>query len=736
MRALRPEDPETLGGHRLLARLGAGGMGTVYLARAADGTPVALKVIRAEYAADPAFRARFRREVRLAGGISGRWVVPVTAADAEADSPWLATAFVAGPSLAEAVTALGPLPGATVVGLGARLGQALAEMHTTGLVHRDVKPGNILLALDGPRLIDFGIALGAGGAALTALTAPDAVIGTPGYLSPEQARASAGEVAAPSDVFALGCVLAYAATGRRPFGTGDPSAVLYRTVHEEPDLAALHGVVPAEVAAAVTACLEKEPAARPTASELRATFEAAGPDPDSARVRGSWLPPEVLRLVAERSTRALDPPPRPPYTAPETLSPGINDERPSRRRALVIGGSAVTALAASGGAAAVLLIRRPPPTQGGGSPRLPTRTVGFQADMSGADKDTGTAQERAARLAVADHNARKDIAFRLALVAHDDRGEADRAATIARRLVADPAMCATIGPTSPAAVRAAAPVYGEASMPFLLVSAEPDTIGLSTADARTLCVTRAGNSSRALPLIHYLTHTRPSRRTAVIEDAAAGAASREVARDIREAPPNEDDGGEVTVHALAADQDDPTAAVAEALDAGAEAVVFAGTSPARAAACARALAAAGFTGERAGLEPVMRPAFLDAAGDTAEGWVFEAPYTEAQSTDTKEARAFTSAYRAKYRTAPGRWAAEAYDAVGLLGRALDAFGSRTAVTPAQVAERLFRTSYEGLAKPLSFMDDGTHMIRLEQSGFLYRVESGRFGFLGRFDQVR
>lgn len=250
MKPLTSQDPRTVGEFRTLVRLGAGGMGVVYLARSAGGALAAVKVIRAEHAADPGFRARFRREAEAAGRVTGPWVVPVTGTDPEAREPWLATAFVPGPSLGEAVEARGPLPVATVGALGARLAEALAAVHDAGLVHRDVKPGNVLLALDGPRLIDFGIARHEGA---TALTATGAVIGTPGFLAPEQA--SAGPLGPACDVFSLGCVLVYAATGRRPFGAGTPAGLLFRTVHEEPDLSA----VPAGLLPLLADCLAKDP---------------------------------------------------------------------------------------------------------------------------------------------------------------------------------------------------------------------------------------------------------------------------------------------------------------------------------------------------------------------------------------------------------------------------------------------------------------------------------------------
>ncbi|MFI5942483.1 ABC transporter substrate-binding protein [Streptomyces uncialis] len=233
---LLPQDPSSIGGHRLLARLGAGGMGVVYLARAESGALAAVKVIQAEHADTEDFRTRFRREADAARRVHSPWAVPVTGADLDADQPWLATAFVPGPALQEAVMACGPLPVHSVRVLAKMLAGALDAVHAAGLVHRDIKPGNVLLAVDGPRLIDFGIARSLDD---TALTSADLVIGTPGFLAPEQARADGVDLGPASDIFSLGCLLAYAVTGRPPFGFGAPDALLYRTVHGEPDLAGI-----------------------------------------------------------------------------------------------------------------------------------------------------------------------------------------------------------------------------------------------------------------------------------------------------------------------------------------------------------------------------------------------------------------------------------------------------------------------------------------------------------------
>jgi ABC-type branched-subunit amino acid transport system substrate-binding protein len=726
MQPLTADDPEDIGGHRLLARLGAGGMGVVFLARTPGGGLVAVKTIRAEHAADPAFRTRFRREVTAVRGLTGHWLVPVVAADAEAREPWLATEFVPGPSLVEAVDAAGPWPVAAVRALGGRLADALAAVHAADVVHRDVKPGNVLLALDGPRLIDFGIAHAAGA---TALTAPGAVIGTPGFLAPEQAQARAAEVGPPSDVFSLGCVLAYTASGRRPFGTGNAAGVLFRTVHEEPDLTG----VPGEVRALIGACLAKEPAGRPTAAEVAAALR----DPRAALAREAaearyWLPPAVLRLVAERSARALDvPAPRRPVrrpsgdeppTGPAPSHPG--DARPpSRRRVLLLGSAAVSVVAVGGGAAAWLASGRRHTGAPGG--RLPVHTLGFQADLSGADAADGVAQERGARLAVEQHNARAGITFRLALDTVDDRGEAARAEQAARRFTGA-GVSAVLGPGTAPAALAAGPLYQDARTAMVLISL--DDTGLTRSDPRTLRVTRAPESSLAIPLVSYLSSVRPVDRTAVIDDRAAGRTGSDLVNALSLTPPR---GGRTSVHPVAADSDDFAPAVRAAVAAEAGAVVFSGTSPERAARCARALADAGFTGPRLGTWHIMRPAFLQLAGAAGQEWVFGTPFTDPGSVSP----VFRTAHRARYGTAPGRWSPEAYDAVGLVARTLEGLGETAGTGPGAVAQHLFDATYEGIAKTLRFTTDGANGLQPRGLYFLFQAQGSAFRFLGRYDQV-
>ncbi|MFE9631528.1 serine/threonine-protein kinase [Streptomyces sp. NPDC006463] len=258
MEELEPGDPRKLGRYRIVARLGSGGMGRVYLARSVSGRALAVKVVRAELAEDPEFRRRFAREVEAARRVTGFFTAAVVDADLEGTPAWLATAYVEGMSLQQAVQAHGGWPQRSVLALGTGLGEALEAIHRAGLVHRDLKPSNVLLAADGPRVIDFGISVGSD---LSAVTQTGAAIGTPGFMSPEQVR---GEPVGPAaDVFALGGVLAYAATGAGPFGTGSAHVVNFRAVYEEPDLTGLPPGL--EV---IGRCLVKEPGLRPALSEV------------------------------------------------------------------------------------------------------------------------------------------------------------------------------------------------------------------------------------------------------------------------------------------------------------------------------------------------------------------------------------------------------------------------------------------------------------------------------------
>ncbi|MFF5263893.1 serine/threonine-protein kinase [Actinomadura viridis] len=287
MEPLQPDDPRRVDRYELIARLGAGGMGRVFYGRSPGGRPVAVKVVHPEYGADAGFRLRFAREVEAARRVGGFHTAQVVDADPRADPPWLVTAYVDGPSLQTVVGEQGPLPADRVRALGAALVEGLIAIHGCGLVHRDLKPGNVIMGADGPRVIDFGVARALDA---TAVTDTGAIVGTPAYMSPEQAL---GKEAGPaSDVFSLGAVLAYAATGTVPFGRGALAAVVYRVVNEDPDL----GGVPEELRGIVGRCLAKDPGERPDLRELLSLL-VGEPPPDGA-------PPDA-DLRAEGETAEL-----------------------------------------------------------------------------------------------------------------------------------------------------------------------------------------------------------------------------------------------------------------------------------------------------------------------------------------------------------------------------------------------------------------------------------------------
>ncbi|QYX76428.1 protein kinase domain-containing protein [Streptomyces akebiae] len=289
MEPLGSDDPEELGPYRLVARLGAGGMGRVYLARSPQGRTVAVKAIRPELMGDKNFRVRFRREVEAAGAVGGRYTAPVVDADPEAPIPWLATDYIAGPTVAEAVAAHGPLPVESVLVLGAGIAEALISVQAAGLVHRDLKPSNVLLAADGPRVIDFGIVRASDG---YDLTRSGALFGSFEYMCPEQAT---GEPLGPEgDIFSLGSVLTFAASGHAPFSGSAAATLLYQVVHSTPDLTG----VPEPLDKIINLCLTKDPRLRITPDKLAAACAPGGVEHLTA---DGWLPPSVASSVALRA---------------------------------------------------------------------------------------------------------------------------------------------------------------------------------------------------------------------------------------------------------------------------------------------------------------------------------------------------------------------------------------------------------------------------------------------------
>lgn len=383
--ALLHDDPHTIGPYRLLARLGGGGMGTVYLGRTAGGRTVAVKVLHDRLAAQPEPRTRFRLETDAARVIGGQYGAAVHDADPSAPCPWLATEYVIGPSLEDAVRTGGPLPTPAVRGVGAALAQGLAQLHHSEAVHRDLKPSNVILTTSGPKIIDFGVARAIGEERLTDL---GAAVGTPAFMSPEQAAGQ--EHTAAGDVFALAGVLVFAASGHGPFGTGHPGELLYRVQHAEPDLG---GVAP-ELAAVLTRCLSKTPTDRPTTGELAAALTTD--DDPSPFV--DVLPDAVLREIARRADAVwLPPPPRLPPPPPDAPAPPMARAHPSRRRllALTAGGVLTGGALAGGGAWAWLGGRdgaqapspRRTPTRTASGPKPPARlwTLPIRCPETGGD---------------------------------------------------------------------------------------------------------------------------------------------------------------------------------------------------------------------------------------------------------------------------------------------------------------------------------------------------------------
>jgi hypothetical protein len=391
---LTATDPRTVAGYRLQARLGGAGWGQVYLSFTPERRPIAIKVMRSEYAGDEEFRRRFRQEIQAGQRVRSRYTAPVLAADPDALLPWLATAYVAGPSLRSAVTDIGPLPVSTTFRLLAGVAEALTAIHASGLIHRNLTPSNVILASDGPRVIDFGIALAADG---TALTHSGPRIGRTACMAPEQIE---GRPLTPAtDVFALGQLALYAVTGRTAFGEGDEGGVAGRIVDQHPDLTDC----PPELRDLVDRCLAKDPAERPIPHDVIAISHARTTGATRAPAE-SWLPPAVATALADYDatvaptpTAATDQTDRPTAAipAPDPTGPTVAAPRqtPRRRRGRRAAGISVVAVVIAAGAVIWALTTRSHQTAGPGNTATgrTTSQAAAGADTTGRAGETGTA---------------------------------------------------------------------------------------------------------------------------------------------------------------------------------------------------------------------------------------------------------------------------------------------------------------------------------------------------------
>ncbi|MFI6730463.1 protein kinase [Streptomyces atratus] len=392
IKPLAASDPARIGPYLLLGRLGAGGMGRVFLARSDSGRTVAVKVVHEEHVSDEQFRARFRREIEAARRVGERYTAPVLDAGPGDEPPWVATGYVPGLSLEQVVRLYGPLPAASLHALADGLLKALKDIHGAGIVHRDLKPSNVMLTVDGTKVIDFGIARALETSVESLLTSTGMAIGSPGFMSPEQVRGQ--RVGVKSDVFTLGCVLTYAATGQLPFGqrASNQHAVMFQIVEGEPDLTRVED---AALRALIARCLTKGIDQRPDVDELLEDPER--PRPRAAR--GAWLPAGVVAHLAQQSARLLDAEAAPlreepvdlatiglrPKSGPPEVVPADNDtttrrreheRRPRRRRRLIV--LPIVAVVTVGGGTVVLL----QPFGGGGGDGTHAQSPGSSASAT------------------------------------------------------------------------------------------------------------------------------------------------------------------------------------------------------------------------------------------------------------------------------------------------------------------------------------------------------------------
>ncbi|NEB82994.1 ABC transporter substrate-binding protein, partial [Streptomyces anulatus] len=569
------------------------------------------------------------------------------------------------------------------------------------------------------------------------------VVGTPGFLPPEQAS---GNTAGPAgDVFSLGCLLAYAATGRPPFGGGAVDAVLYRTVHDAPDL---DGIDDAHLRALLERCLAKDPGERPAAADLDTLIAEDAPAEDAV----DWLPEDVVRIIADRSAALLA---LPDIDATVAEEPGTPEPGPGRRRFLLFAAGGAVALGA-GALAAVRLTRDEHDGGGDGAPGGRRWIIGVHADLTGPLRAAGRAQERGVRLAVDRFNSLEEQPFRLAVKVLDDQGDPVRSARVAEEFARDPEVVAVIGPTGDEAAGAALAAYDEAVLPVLTVS------------ALLMAFPRRANGSffqaaptyahLSFPIVHHLLLRPDVERLGIVIDRTGGQTAYQGGWATNLMVPQLTTG---TTHprVVPAGTTAFGPVVTDLLSHRSDALFYAGDA-AGAARFARALADRSFTGPRMVQHTVVGQEFLKQAGAAADGWEFVAPFTDAS---VPAAATFAAAHRKRFGAAPAAWSAEAYDVAGLVARELAALTDAAATKPTASATKATASAtkattsarnatasatpsgdgrptrsaltaaiagarYEGISRTYAFDKESQQLIG--QDAYLYRVEKGRHRYLG------
>ncbi|WP_052850366.1 bifunctional serine/threonine-protein kinase/ABC transporter substrate-binding protein [Streptomyces avicenniae] len=657
MKDLEPSYPRRIGAYRLLGQLAEGRTGVVHLARAQDDAPVALKVIRPEHVRAPGFRPRFERDVAAARHVRHPHLVTVMAADTAGRTIWAAYPYLPGPTLPRAVATRGPLPVRSTRILGAALAQALRAVHAAGLAHRDVRPGHIILATDGPRLTGFG---GSG-------TVPSG----PGT---DAAR----------DILGLGHVLAVAAAGR-PAPTGGETC-------EPPDLAD----VPRALREIVQACLAADPVVRPTAADLCAEL--------AERRRFGWLPAPLAQDVADRYAAPLPDPEGAASDADVTpeVPPGAGP-LPRRRAGALIGVAAV-ALAAAGTAA---LTRR----RGGGAPGE-HYTIGLQADLSGPHSVFGTGQRHGVTLAVEELALLRTLPFTVTARTVDDGGDPQRGALLARELAADTSVMAVIGPTTDDVAGAVTALYARARLPLLALSPGGFEPGRGH---DTVLRGRPGSAQAGRAVARLIGAELGAGRVGLVEPAESGRSGGPRTDVVRAALGEHRITVLPTVRVPASGALGPAAAWLVAKHA--DTVLHVG--PARSAGrLAAALRKAGFTGVGLATQEALAPPFFAEAGDAAEGWHFVTPYSD--PTADPAGKGFTAAHEGRFGARPDPYAVEAYDAVRFLTDAMARLRGRGPLTRDALVAGLRHAARWGIGRQLAF-DAAGNYTGTGPAVYLYQV---------------